>query len=140
MKTPQFFYLCVCKLLLTQQLCKGILCVTWRKELSWMGCGVDVPHGGAVPDPRARRGPGRPAGKGGPCPLQEGRKGFLCPSLLSNWSWEFVFALAKYVPTVMQGNFSSALSVSVWPCLNFEKSKMFIILSDSNAIMVISNL
>lgn len=76
-----------------------------------------------VEEPRARQGPGRAAGQGRPCPLQEGRKSFMCPALLSSESSEFVFTLAKCAPKTMQGRFSSAYSVSVWACLDVEKSK-----------------
>lgn len=106
-KNPQSFYLYICKLLLSQQLCKWMLLVTWREELSWRGCGVDVPMEELCLTHRHGR-DWQSCWQGPPLPSAGGKKGILCPSLLSNKSWEFVFALAKYVPTTMQGDFSSA--------------------------------
>lgn len=72
-------------------------------------------------------------------PLQWGgeKKGLYVPFLLPNKSWEFIFTWANYLPKTMQGRFSLAYSVSVWACLNIEKSKIFIILLDSNSSIII---
>lgn len=65
------------------------------------------------------------------------REGLYVPFLLPNKSWEFIFTLANYPPKTMQGRFSLAYSVSVWAYLNIEKSKIFIILLDSNSSIII---
>lgn len=67
-------------------------------------------------------------------PLQWGgeKKGLYVP----NKSWEFIFTLANYLPKTMPGRFSLAYSVSVWACLSIEKSKIFIILLDSNSSII----
>lgn len=92
-----------------------------RAQLEGVWCGCAPGRSRSRCPTQARQ--GQSSARGRPCPLQEGTKGFVCPSLLSRKSSEFVFALAKCVPKTMQGHFSSAYSVYVWVCLNVEKKK-----------------
>lgn len=111
------FYLYICKLLLTQPLCNGILCptqpndkaenmlyfVTGRKVLCYdvYQCKCTTQLSGRcalLPAHRAHQGLPQSWWEG--FPLQQGgeKKRLYVPLLLPNKSWEFIFTLANYVP------------------------------------------